>query len=75
MRMNRFFIQKIAGDRDDVFAVIGIFRKLDGLALKFSAAQLHGVCKVADLHACIVVVKLARNLPALGAEKIGEHVA
>ena len=75
MRMDGLLVEKIAGDRDDVFAVIGIFRELDGFALKFAAAQLDGVRKVSDLNARIVVVELAGNLPALGAEKIGKHVA
>lgn len=74
VRNDGFFIQKIACDRDDVFAVIGVFWKLQRLALQLTAADLYRHGEIANLHTGVVVIELTRNFPALTVKEIGEDI-
>ena len=75
MGVNGLAVEVVAGDRNDVFAVIGAFGQFDFLALQFARAKLHRFRQIEDLHAGVVVVELARDAPALRLEDVGEHVA
>ena len=74
-RGDRLLREEIARDVDDVVAAVARFRKLHRLAQQFARARLHRQREVGDLHAGVVVIELARHLPALRREQVGERIA
>ncbi len=67
--------EELARDLDDVLAAVAGLRKFDRLTAQFARPRLHRQREIGDLHAGVVVVELARHLPPLGAEQVGERVA
>src|SRR5690606_36600754 len=59
----------------DVVAVVGLRRPLRVARLEPAQARLHRARQVLDLHAGVVVVELALDLPAVGVEHAGDAVA
>jgi hypothetical protein len=63
------------GNVGDVVAVVGGFGPFRVAGLEALGAQLGAVGQGADLHAGVVVIKLAVHLPALGLEQVANGVA
>ena len=74
MRMHGLAVKVVAGDGDHVFAVIGVFWKLQRFALQLTAADLYRHGEIANLHTGVVVIELTRNFPALTVKEIGEDI-
>ena len=67
----------VAGDVNDVVAVVAVFREIFGglFAGQFFGAGLHGNREIVNLNAGVVVVELAHHAVALRGHDAGEHVA
>ena len=69
-RFDGFLCEEIFCDVGNVFAVVGRLGPLGITRLEATAARLHRQREIGDLHAGIVVIKLARHREALGLEQI-----
>jgi hypothetical protein len=65
VRLHRFAGQEIRRDIRDVVAVVGGGRPLGITGFHAASSCLHAVGQCLDLHAGVVVIKLAADLPAL----------
>ena len=75
VRFHRFLRQISLGDIRDVIAAIARFRPGRMVRRDAHAAQLHRARQVIDLHTRIVVVKLARHIPARRMQHVAQTIA
>ena len=73
--LHGFAGQKVVGNVLDVVAVVGGFGPVGIAGLDALRAQLHGSGEGVDLHARVVVIELARDLPALRGQQVADGVA
>ena len=69
-----FFRQKIGGNVGNIVAVVGGFGPFGIAGLEALGAQLHTVGQRGDLHAGIVVIKLACDVPALRGQQVANGI-
>ena len=67
--------QKIARDVSDVFTVVSVLRPTGQIRVQALGARLHRECQIANLHARVVVIELARNGIALALKECANRIA
>ena len=72
---NRLLRHEVGGDIDDVVALVSFVRPARVAGFQTIDARLDRLHQLVDLHACVVVIELARDAPTLGGEEAAHRIA